>query len=199
MKKRAQPAGNVFSRLADLYSRMEQAYALSAKAAGLSCAGCPTNCCTSYFQHHTRIEWIYLLKGVRGLTAARQAALGQRAREYMGHVQEALAAREVPTAMCPVNDNGLCTLYSHRLMICRMHGTKNSMLLPNGQEKTFAGCAQYVLLCEKADSAPAALDRTPFYQELAALEMELTKNTRQLQRVNLSIAEMILAGPPPLR
>ena len=200
MKKKAVPSGNVFSRLAELYSRMEQAYAQSAQAAGLSCAGCPTNCCTSYFQHHTRIEWIYLLKGIRALPAARQATLHQRASVYMAHAQEALAARQIPSAICPVNEDGLCTLYAHRLMICRMHGTRNSMQLPDGQEKIFAGCGQYVQRCGKNGSTPPALDRTPFYRNLAALEMELLKNSGQpLPRVNLTIAEMILAGPPPLR
>ena len=200
MKKKPPLSGNTFVRLADLYNLMEQAYAQSAATAGLSCAGCPTNCCTSYFQHHTRIEWIYLLKGFRALPASRQADLRQRASGYMAQVQAALDAGQTPAAMCPVNENGLCTLYSHRLMICRMHGTRNSMRLPNGQEKIFAGCQQYVLLCEKNSHTPPALDRTPFYQSLAALEMEVLKNAAYpLPRVNLTIAEMILAGPPPLR
>ena len=57
----------LFSKLADLYHRMHTAYGESASEAGLSCTDCTTNCCTSYFQHHTYIEWLYVWKGMRTL------------------------------------------------------------------------------------------------------------------------------------
>ena len=202
LKKRV--TNNTFGLLADLYARMEAAYNATAATAGLTCAGCETNCCVSYFQHHTYAEWIYLHKGIRLLAPKTREALFARAEKYMARVKECLARNELPDAMCPVNENGRCTLYAHRLMICRMHGTKNIMRLPNdptGKVETFPGCTRYVNLCGNADTnALPPLDRTPFYQELAALEGQVRSRTQvQLARVNMTIAEMVLAGPPVLR
>ena len=199
VKKRV--SGNTFGLLADLYARMEAAYNASAGAAGLSCTGCETNCCVSYFQHHTYVEWIYLHKGIRLLAPVAREALLSRARAYLERVAECLARNDLPDAMCPVNENGRCTLYTHRLMICRMHGTRNIMHLPDGREEVFPGCARYVGLCGKAgDNALPALDRTPLYRELAALEADIRKRAgAPLPRVNMTIAEMIVAGAPVLR
>ena len=43
------PGTGVFGKLTDLYRRMGEAYATTAKAAGLSCDDCPHNCCTRIF------------------------------------------------------------------------------------------------------------------------------------------------------
>jgi hypothetical protein len=59
----------VFRKLAALYERMGRAYETSAQSIGLSCAGCPDNCCTSFFQHHTYVEWAYLWKGLAATAA----------------------------------------------------------------------------------------------------------------------------------
>lgn len=191
------PASGLFTRLGDLYRRMEEAYIDSARAAGLSCDNCADNCCTTYFQHHTHVEWAYLWRGLNGLSGARRDALRERAGRYIDEVRVSLAAGARPSAMCPLNEGGLCALYAHRLMICRMHGTRNVFTLPDGSTREFPGCARFTAL-PGAKNAPA-LDRTPFYRELAALEMEFLRRHGPLPRANLSIAEMIANGPPKAR
>ncbi len=133
----------VLDRLADLYARMESAYDACAREAGLSCAGCSTNCCTSFFRHHTHVEWLYLWRGLRALPQARRAACMARAAAYVRAAREKLAAGALPDAMCPLNEDGLCVLYAHRLMICRMHGTRTLFVLPDGRERLFPGCARF--------------------------------------------------------
>ena len=196
----ARPGASVFSRLADLYARMETAYNDAARLAGLSCAGCAQNCCTSFFQHHTHIEWAYLWRGLNDLPAPRRETIIERANGYVSEANAALAAGVMPSAMCPLNEDGLCVLYPHRLMICRMHGTRNVFTMPGGGVQTFPGCYRFVELHKDADASAPSLDRTPFYRELAALEMEFCRRASgPLPRVDMTLAEMIVLGPPKFR
>ena len=55
---RLSPALSV--QLKQLYDDMESDYDDVAALIGLSCSGCPDNCCDSYFMPHTYIEWGYL-------------------------------------------------------------------------------------------------------------------------------------------
>ena len=187
----------LYPRLTSLYQRMEEAYNASAREAGLSCADCVTNCCTSFFQHHTYVEWSYLWRGLYALPEPRRRELILRAEAYMREARLALSLNARPTAMCPLNEDGLCVLYSHRLMICRMHGTRNSFTLPDGSCRIFPGCVRFTALPSSSGDSCPTLDRTPFYAELATLEMEFHKRAgRHLPRVNLTLAEMIVLGPP---
>lgn len=192
----------VFARLAELYADMERAYEETAHAAGLTCAGCEDNCCLTHFKHHTHVEWAYLWKGMLTLPEARRAEYLRRAQEVMAQCAAAQAAGVVPRVMCPVNDEGRCGLYAHRLMICRMHGTRNMLLRPDGQRQLFRGCYRF---CGLTDGQPDAdvptLDRTPFYRRLVELEMEHctgkgTAQGRAAPRVSLTLAEMLVYGPP---
>ncbi|MEF2145738.1 MAG: hypothetical protein V3573_09855 [Desulfovibrionaceae bacterium] len=187
-----------YRKLAALYTRMADAYADAAGRIGLSCAGCADNCCHSYFQHHTYVEWAYLWQGLDTLPQQRLQAYRERAQDYVDAVRIALNAGERPRAMCPLNDDGLCGVYGHRLMICRMHGVPNALVRPDGRRIQFAGCFRAQELTQEADDV-FVLDRTPLYTDLVRLEMEfLGSKLRQLPRVDLTLAEMILAGPPTL-
>jgi hypothetical protein len=101
-------------------------------------------------------------------------------------------------------------------MICRLHGTRNVLILPDGRRRIFSGCVRFSSLpCASIPSPPSGggdcpapagearpyacptLNRTPFYAELAALEMEFCRKAgRPLPRVELTLAEMIVLGPP---
>lgn len=194
----------LFTRMAALYTRMEEAYKACAGEAGLSCRACPTNCCTSYFQHHTHVEWAYLWRGLHALPEQRRSTLLERARDYVEQARRSLAMNRPPTAMCPLNEDGLCVLYAHRMMICRMHGTRNVFTRPDGRQQVFPGCARFTALpCSQQPGSPDSpcptLDRTPFYLELAGLEREFLHRARQpLPRVDLTLAEMMVMGPPRL-
>jgi hypothetical protein len=176
---------------------MQDAYARHAQALGLTCDNCPDNCCTSYFQHHTRIEWAYLLQGLSELPPERRTEYEKRARMYVREAGDALARGERPHIMCPLNDDGRCGVYTHRLMICRLHGVPNRLRYPDGRTLDFPGCFRSQELCAAADSFPV-LDRTALYTRLMELEVQFVGpgRIRSLPRVDLTLAEMIVQGTP---
>jgi len=188
----------VFHRLFDLYLRMEDSYRQTAQEIGFTCMDCPDNCCTSYFRHHTRVEWAYFIKGLNECPDSLRQRIMERAKDYVEKARLDLSRGRTPDIMCPVNENGLCVLYSHRLMICRLHGVPTIHTRPDGQRLEFPGCFRSQ---EKTPDLHdySKLDRTVFYQELAALEHAFVgPRIARLPRVNLTLAEMIAQGPPGL-
>ena len=182
-------------RLANLYHRMETAYNRVAGELAFSCTGCPDNCCDSFFQHHTILEWAYLWQGLAVLEAARLSQIRQQAELYLAEATAAIARQERPQLICPVNDQGRCLLYAHRLMICRLHGVPSTVTRPNGEKQSFPGCFR----CQEltAGRPGVVVERGELYRELAELERELLTTTqRRGPRIKMTIAEMILAGPP---
>jgi len=188
----------LFERLSRLYSGMEKAYNRAAAKISLSCRGCRDNCCASYFQHHTYIEWAYLWKGIRSCSDEKQRKSVKRARGYIRESRALLAQGLRPRVMCPLNENGLCQLYEYRLMICRMHGVPNSLVRPDGKKLLFPGCFRSQELCSHLEEAPV-LDRTGFYRDLASLEMAFVgPRIKTLPKVDLTLAEMLVQRPPTI-
>lgn len=186
------------AKIADLYSRMEQAYDLVAQQLNFTCQGCPDNCCDSYFLHHTYAEWAYLWQGLLALEPERRAAMESRAADYAAACEKALARGERPQLMCPLNEKGRCGLYLHRLMICRMHGVPSSLTFPNGKVQRFPGCFRCQEIVGDRQAVPS-VERAALFRELVALEQELLgKKQGQLPKLKKTIAEMILMGPPRL-
>lgn len=198
MTKKILPA-QVFRKLAALYDDMQSSYATHAQALGLTCDGCTDNCCTSYFQHHTHIEWAYLIRGLRALPEDRRRDYERRATRYVTESRSILARGERPAIMCPLNDDGRCGLYLHRLMICRLHGVPNRLRYPNGRVVEFPGCFRSQDLCAHAPDI-SVLDRTELYTRLLELEIQFVGagRIRTLPRVDLTLAEMIVQGAPEL-
>ncbi|MEW6220373.1 MAG: hypothetical protein AB1634_12680 [Thermodesulfobacteriota bacterium] len=183
-------------RLASLYAEMEAAYDRVAGATAFSCTGCPDNCCDSYFQHHTYLEWAYAWQGLAAQPPERRQAILARAREIADATPIILARGERPQLMCPANEAGLCTLYAHRLMICRLHGVPSVLTRPDGSRLAFPGCFRFQEQGAAGQVPP--LDRTDLYRRLARLEQELTCSHRPpLPRVRLTLAGMLAQGPPP--
>ncbi|MBU0674851.1 MAG: hypothetical protein KJ950_09435 [Proteobacteria bacterium] len=180
------------ARLAELYARMEAAYDRVAQILNFTCDGCPDNCCDSYFQHHTVVEWWYLQRGLRELPPERQREVRERATAYGKACDAQLEKGQRPVVMCPLNESGRCILYRYRLMICRMHGVPSQITRPDGQSIRFPGCFR----CQEIPHPPQPLpevDRTPLYRELAGLEQEIHAATgRPRSRIKMTIAEMIL-------
>jgi Fe-S-cluster containining protein len=186
----------LFKRLSRLYSEMEETYNRAAAKIGLSCQGCPDNCCTSHFQHHTYIEWAYLWKGIGSRPDEEKREFMNRAAEYVRQSRALLAQGLRPSIMCPLNNNGLCQLYEYRLMVCRMHGVPNSFVRPDGRRVSFPGCFRCQELYSRLKEVPV-VDRTNFYRDLASLEMAFVgPKIKALPRVNLTLAEMLVQGPP---
>jgi len=188
------------AELADIYSQLEQDYRRVAGQIPLSCEGCPDNCCDSWFHHHTCCEWAWLWQGLQQLKAEVLARIVRRAEEYLQQSQAQLAAGQRPQLMCPLNENGLCGLYEHRLLVCRMHGAPAVLTRPDGQRLRFPGCfrCQEIVRGRYADEdAAPAMDRTQLFTRLADLEARLLGGSRQNSpKVKKTIAEMIVLGPP---
>lgn len=211
----------IFARLAQLYAQMDEAYQTSAQAIGLSCAGCAENCCETFFQHHTYLEWAYLWEGLRALPKDRLEAIRSDAGNWVVRHQNPILPGARPRVMCPLNlgreGEGRCGLYSHRMMICRMHGVPNVLLRPGRpaqparpgfpvqagpaappERRAFPGCDRAQELGKTCE--PVLLDRTPLLSALARLEMEFVgpERMRKGPRVDLTLAEMVLMGPPKI-
>ena len=186
--------------LAAIYQAMQEGYERVSEEVGLTCEGCPDNCCDSYFLHHTYSEWAYLWQGLCQLDAEKQERIVNRAKEYIAHSAEALAEGRHPQIMCPLNDNGLCCLYQHRMLVCRMHGIPATLTRPDGQSMRFPGCFRCQEIVKekyKVETDTPAMDRSRLFRQLAALESRLFEERRHLYpRVKKTIAEMIVEGPP---
>lgn len=187
--------------LADIYSAIELQYDQVAGKIGLTCTGCPSNCCDSYFLHYTYCEWAYLWEGFRALEDTVIQQITERAKKYV-HESRAITARGGrPQLMCPLlNDEKRCSLYSHRLMICRLHGIPAAMTRPDGQTLKFPGCfrCQEIVHEKPGHNVHVPyMDRTELLKRVATLESDLLGGKRHLYpKVKKSIAEMIVGGPP---
>jgi hypothetical protein len=179
--------------IAEIYDSMAIAYDKVASQISLTCDGCPDNCCDSFFLHYTYAEWAYLWEGIRKLEDRLLDRVMQRAREYVEQSRLLMTTGERPQLMCPLNERGRCVL-------CRMHGVPATLYRPDGQHLRFPGCfrCQEIVRSRYAEESDApAIDRTVLYQRLAQLESRYLGDRRQLfPKVKLTIAEMIVNGPP---
>jgi len=188
--------------LAAIYEDMEEGYDKVARDIGLTCEGCPDNCCDSYFLHHTYSEWAYLWQGLQALAPEMQDRIRDRAAEYLRQCKGQLAEGRRPQIMCPLNENGLCALYQHRMLVCRMHGIPATMTRPDGQSMRFPGCFRCQEIVEQKYGQPEAapsMDRTELFRRMVGVESRLLGDKRHLMpRIKMTIAEMIVQGPPSL-
>jgi hypothetical protein len=188
------------ARLTEIYTTMQLEYDRIAKQMGLTCTGCSDNCCDSYFLHYTYAEWAYLWEGLRLLDQERIDRITDRAVQYQEQSRKIIARGERPQLMCPLNEDGLCVLYNHRLMICRMHGVPASMTRPDGKALRFPGCFRCQEIVEdkyQPEEDVPVMDRTILLRKIAQLESELLEEKRHLfPKVKHTIAEMIGGGPP---
>jgi hypothetical protein len=189
-------------RIGLIYEEMERGYEQVATQLQFSCDGCPDNCCDSYFQHHTFVEWGYLWLGFAQLPESQQEEIMERSRLYIAVCDQALALNERPQVMCPLNEDGRCLLYAHRLMVCRTHGVPASMQRPDGRRLNFPGCFRCQEIVKKSfahESETPRAERTLLLHGLAMLENELMDNKRHLYpRIKLTIAQMLVKGPPTI-
>lgn len=185
--------------LEEIYDKLQQEYERVAQALGFSCTGCPDNCCDSYFQHHTYAEWAYLWLGLGQLDHDQRQTLIARAEMYLEQCEQASVAGERPQIMCPLNDNGRCVVYQHRLLVCRTHGVPATLTRPDGRTFRFPGCfrCQEFVDTQDKNDLPRPVERTFLLKKLALLENELLDNKRHLlPKVKITIAEMLVQGPP---
>jgi Fe-S-cluster containining protein len=93
--------------------------------------GC-SECCSQMFQI-TELEAAYISRAVRMLAFDRQRQMKERARQYLHDREDLLARHGVPDAWgslpkpglrlpCPALEDGACTIYAHRPLICHKYG-----------------------------------------------------------------------------
>lgn len=133
------------------------------------------------------------------LSPDKQNELLQRCQKYQEQCEVALSAGERPLVMCPLNEDGLCILYEHRLLVCRTHGVPASITRPDGQVLQFPGCfrCQEIVESRSTGGEPVSVERTTLLTRLVQLENELLDKKRHLMpKVKITIAEMLIKGPP---
>ncbi len=181
----------IVGRVRDLYGRMGKAYGEAAACYGFTCKGCDENCCEERFYHHTLAEFLYLLRGIQSCDEQTRLAIFSRSRTVTERYRADDASGQAQRIMCPLNQNGLCSLYEYRLMICRLHGVPYRMRRPDGVVTQGSGCrnVDWDMLDEK--SSACMFDRTELYRELSAIEIDLRQRFGFGHRINKTIAEMI--------
>ncbi len=168
---------------------MDKRYEDTATHYGFVCTGCKDNCCLTRFYHHTLLETLHLLEGFQALDNLRQVEITQRAVIVCEESRTADQAGERIRHMCPLNLGGLCLLYTHRPMICRLHGVPHELRSPGRMPDYGPGCNAFAEQCGKLPYHQ--FDRTPFYAQIAKLEHQLRRATGFEGKLKLTVSEML--------
>lgn len=178
-------------RLAEIYRRIDRAYAEAVKNVGFSCEGCDgTKCCTVDLRIGTLVEMSYLRHGFNTLSHAEQDEILARCRQIIRAKNDAPESELYRNSVCALNTDGMCVLYEYRPMICRLHGMPYFFVGPNDSRMEGDGCPRFTKLYKGMDTI-SKIDRTPFYREMAALEVEAVR-LRGERTKKLSVAETLV-------
>jgi len=177
-------------KLATIFSAMDDGYAQAAEYYGFACRGCEDSCCRTRFYHHTFLEYLYIYKGFELLTREERQNAKARAAEYCRKIGETETADTRARVMCPLNVEGLCTIYKFRPMICRLHGISHELHRPGQGILYGPGCDRFDIQREGKNDYP--FDRTPFYKALAGLEKEFRQTLGVNEKIKMTIAEIII-------
>lgn len=181
-----------FERLATLYAQMDAAWKTAAAHYGFVCEGCEENCCETEFYHHTYIEKNYLISAMERLCPSAIQAIETKAKKVREARLRTIPTEEPLRIMCPLNTNGLCQLYEFRPMICRLHGIPHELRKPGFSPMKHEGCKAGTLLFK--NTCYHEFDRTPFYTEMAGIEMDYRTATGKQGRLKQTISEMLLTA-----
>ena len=177
-------------RLKQIYAAMDDAYHRAADAYGFVCDGCRDNCCRTRFYHHTLIEYLYMIEGLRTLPSEKKIEVRVRALTVAAETARADSSGAAVRLMCPLNFAELCILYPYRPMICRLHGIPHELKRP-GQNPVYGpGCEAFDRRC--GGKGHFKLNRTPFYRDMAMLEQEVKQTLGVAGKFRMTVAEMII-------
>lgn len=179
----------LFKPLATLYDTMDTAWNKIAAEYHFKCNGCADNCCTSLFFHHTYIERAYLRHGMEALAQDSQNIILDRAEQYCKKTFHQTGEIKSLKIYCPANDNHRCLLYAYRPMICRLHGLPHELSRPGMKPVISKGCAAGLF-----ENQPyVRFDRTPFYQQMARIEMVYRQTVHKTGKIKETVAQMLLS------
>jgi Fe-S-cluster containining protein len=177
-----------FKALKDLYAAMDKNWNKVAAGYDFHCNGCEDNCCKSLFFHHTYIEKAYLIHGFKGLDQDKKEKILIRAKNYVKKNFPQGSEIKTLKIICPLNENGLCILYHFRPMICRLHGLPHELKKPGFDPVKGPGCDAGLF-----DRKPyIKFDRTPFYQQMAQIEMKFRQDLNKTDKIKQTIAQMLI-------
>lgn len=171
-----------FKKLDRLYNKMDIAFDKAASHYGFKCNGCEDNCCKSFFYHHTFIEKDYLLSQANEFTPNIKSSLKKSAELYLDNIEN--------KPLCPLNQDGLCSLYKVRPMICRLHGIPHHLNIPGRAIKESPGCDAGASFFNSASYF--SFDRIPFYKEMTEIEKEYRHKFALNGKIKQTIAHMLL-------
>ncbi len=175
--------------LAALYDDMDKIWNKIAADHHFNCTGCEDNCCKSLFFHHTYIEKAYLLHGFNALDSNKKQKILGRAANYCKRTFPQSLEIKTLKIYCPVNENGRCTLYKYRPMICRLHGLPHELKKPGFDPIKGTGCDAGLF----DDKTYIKFDRTPFYQQMAQIEIAFRQNLNKTGKIKETIAQMLVS------
>ncbi|BCB97213.1 hypothetical protein JZK55_21350 [Dissulfurispira thermophila] len=178
------------TRLTDIYKAIDNLYYAAIKHYNFSCEGCEDNCCATKFYHHTNIEELYLSDGLKRLDKDKKKEILVRAEEV---VKIHNSFPEDVRVMCPLNENGLCIMYEHRPMICRIHGVPYQMLTKNMSIEFGTGCHRFINEKLNENIQYFMFNRTVFYVEMAKAEKELRDALNLAGDYKKTTAEMVVS------
>ncbi len=162
-------------RLGELNQAIDAAYSDLIHRLGFSCRGCDgVKCCTVDLVLHTYAEMLYVRRGFNALPANVKAPVLARAEKMVKAKEADPTGDAYRNSVCALNIEGLCAIYEHRPMICRLAGVPHEFKRPDGRVLQSGGCVPYQESVEPKFPA-VKLDRTPFYVHMAQIEIELVK------------------------
>ena len=168
---------------------MDTAWNKTASMYGFKCTGCSDNCCESEFYHHTYIEKDFILYGFKKMPDSFVKLAMEKAEQVCKTRHEAASKGRSIRIMCPLNTDGLCSIYAHRPMICRLHGIPHELCRPGSPPLKSPGCDAGNHLFDKNYYR---FDRTPFYSRMADIEIKYRKSIGLNGRIRKTIADMLL-------
>ncbi len=187
--KREFDASRYLEELYEIYRQIDERYQEVASIYGFSCEGCEDNCCQTVFYHYTLIEYFALLEGFDRLPQKQQEESLRRAKAYIDQLNRYRQKETEIRLMCPLNQDGLCTVYQHRPLICRVHGLPGILRHPRKGRQVFEGCNRFQSLHQRREDL--LIDRTPYFTRIATLESRLRTEMDYMLRFRKTVAEMI--------
>lgn len=178
-----------FESIRTLFDHMDTAWDKIAAQYLFNCTGCADNCCQSLFFHHTHIESAYLRHGLDQLAPDKKQAILGRAKTYCEKTFDQTGAPKSLKLFCPANENGRCLVYDYRPMICRLHGLPHELTRPGFPPVRGPGCS-----AGKFNEKPyIKFDRTPFYQQMARIEIVFRRTAHKTGKIKQTIAQILVS------
>jgi hypothetical protein len=182
----------LFERISKLYFAMDSAYTEAAHYYAFHCSGCDRNCCEERFYHYTSAEHIFLAYGLACLGQEARTGIFSRADEVMRQYRLHDASYQAGRTICPLNLEGLCVLYGYRPMICRLQGIAHCIKNPGQPLRSGPGCHVFNEKILPENLSDFGFDHTPFYAEMAAIEIEIRNRSNFKGRYKKTVAEMLV-------